>query len=130
MEWDNGIRGNFNLQMFQHFGRRQICIWGEEGYVEFNTWPEDSIRVVSSNTGEIIEHRFAPAKSGHGGSDGKMIGRFVEAIESSGKRGARDETSGLSAGLAATLVAERADRWQGHLDCRYSSASVSQRQLW
>lgn len=109
LEWDNGVRGNFNLQMFQHFGRRQTCIWGEKGYVELNTWPEELVRVVSTGTGEIIEHRFQMSEGGHGGSDLRMIDRFADAIENPEAFMRQAGSSGLEAGLAATLVAEKAD---------------------
>jgi predicted dehydrogenase len=104
MEWDHGVRGNFNLQLFQHVGRRQICIWGEDGYAELNTWPENSIHVIASRDGDSCEYQFGAACGGHGGSDPKMINRFLNAIEHTD---AGD--SGLSAGLAATLLAEKAD---------------------
>jgi predicted dehydrogenase len=104
LEWEHGVRGSFNLQLFQHVGRRQVCLWGEDGYAELNTWPEASIRVIASQDGRTQEHTFEREKGGHEGSDVKMIDRFIDAIE----RGA-DGGSGLSAGLAATLVAEKAD---------------------
>jgi predicted dehydrogenase len=104
LEWDNGVRGSFNMQMFQHIGRRQVTIWGELGYAELNTWPETSIRVIESLSGATIDYKFSEAEGGHGGSDVKMIDRFLNAIEQS-----EDGSSGLSAGLAATLLAEKAD---------------------
>jgi predicted dehydrogenase len=109
-EWDNGVRGSFNLQMFQHFGRRQTCVWGETGYAELNTWPESSIRVIASGNGETTEYRFPKPTGGHGGSDIRMIDRFIEAMENPAAFAARQASSGLAAGLAATLVAEKADQ--------------------
>ena len=103
-EWENGVRGNFELQMFQSVGRRRVCIWGEEGYVEANTYPEPLIRVTASATGDTTEYTFERAEGGHGGSDVRMLDLFVNAIESND---AND--SGLGAGLAATLLAESAD---------------------
>jgi predicted dehydrogenase len=110
LEWDNGVRGSFNLQMFQYFGRRRTCIWGELGYAELDTWPESVVRVIASGSGEVTEYRFAPAKGGHGGSDIRMIDRFVEAIESPPVFKRSCASSGLAAGLAATLIAEKADQ--------------------
>ena len=104
MEWDNGVRGSFNLQMFQHVGRRQVSIWGELGYAECNTWPEPSIRLTESVIGNTVEYKFGHVKGGHGGSDIKMLDRFMDAIEQK-----TEGHSGLSAGLAATLLAEKAD---------------------
>lgn len=104
LEWDNGVRGSFNLQMFQHVGLRRVSVWGERGYAELNTWPQTAIQVVEAS-GTKLEYNFAQAKGGHGGSDIKMLDRFLNAIES-----AEHTTSGLAEGLAATLVAEKADQ--------------------
>jgi len=116
MEWDHGVRGNFNLQMFQAGGRRETCIWGENGYAELTerAYAEPSheqmsavvVRVVASATGDVTEYHFAKQRGGHGGADIKMIDRFIDAIENP-LLAALD--SGLSAGLAATLVASKAD---------------------
>jgi predicted dehydrogenase len=105
MEWSNGVRGSFNMQMFQHVGRRQVTIWGELGYAELNTWPQASIRVIESLSGNTTDYQFTEDEGGHGGSDVKMIDRFLNAIEQK-----EDGASGLSAGLAATLLAEKADQ--------------------
>jgi predicted dehydrogenase len=102
MEWDNGVRGNFNLQLFQHSGWRQTRVFGEEGLLDAHT-SEKGIRVTRSTSGETITHTLHEGKGGHGGSDPKMLGRFLDAIEGKG-----DAKSGLAQGLAATLVAEKA----------------------
>lgn len=103
IEWDNGVRGNFNLQLFQNRGRRETRVWGEKGYL---IGPTDSggIRVVLSDTGEVIEYQVRGRPGGHGGADPEMLGRFLDLIEG---RGPSD--SGLAEGLAATLLAEKAD---------------------
>jgi predicted dehydrogenase len=104
LEWEHGVRGSFNLQLFQHVGRRQICLWGEGGYAELSTWPATSIRVIASQDGSTREYTFGHEAGGHGGSDAKMLDRFIDAIEYQ-----TDNGSGLAAGLAATLLAEKAD---------------------
>jgi predicted dehydrogenase len=104
MEWDSGVRGNFNLQLFQNVGRREMRIFGEDGLLEASTDPE-YIRVTRSTSGEVIEHKLKAAEGGHGGSDPLMLNRFLDAIESG-----EEPESGLSAGLAATLVAEKAEQ--------------------
>jgi len=102
MEWEHGVRGNFNLQLFQSKGGRETRIWGEEGGLTAVAG-ERRIRITRSRTGETIEHDIPPAKGGHGGSDPKMLGRFVAALDA-GDPG----DSGLSQGMAATLLAEKA----------------------
>jgi len=104
MEWDNGVRGTFNLQMFQNTGTRRTCVWGEKGYAELDDRFDGKVRVVDADSGDTSEYAFKPRAGGHGGTDLSMIGRFIEAIESGG---ATD--SGIDAGLAATVVAIKAD---------------------
>lgn len=102
-EWDHGVRGNFNLQLFQHAGRRTISIWGERGLLEANTL--DTVITVRLSRGETLRHEIVLAEGGHGGTDQLMLGRFLAAIESG-----RNPESGLAQGLAATLLAEKADQ--------------------
>ncbi len=102
IEWDNGVRGNFNLQLFQRGGKRETRIWGEKGVLSMGRTGR-KIQVVMSDTGEVIEYEIQPQRGGHGGSDPKMIGRLIDTIEGHGPK-----DSGLSEGLAATLMAEKA----------------------
>jgi predicted dehydrogenase len=102
LEWEHGLRGNFNLQLFQNKGGRETRIWGEKGGLHAVAG-ERRIRIVRSETGEVIEHQIPPARGGHGGSDPKMLGRFVAALD----RGNAGD-SGLAQGMAATLLAEKA----------------------
>ena len=101
MEWDHGVRGNFNLQLFQSKGLRETRIWGENGTLYL---AGDQLRTIASRTGDEILHRIPPPpKGGHGGTDTRMLGRFVAALD----RGDSGD-SGLNEGLAATLIAEKA----------------------
>lgn len=103
LEWDNGVRGDFNLKMFQHSSKHDIRVWGEKGVLE--TYEENHvIRVRLSDTGEVIEHVVKNPPGGHGGADNRMLNLFVNAMD----RGELTE-SGLHEGLAATLLAEKAD---------------------
>lgn len=104
MEWDNGVRGNFNLQGFQHDGDRMMRIWGERGTLTFEGQREPHIQVKLSEHGDLEQHHFQVRRGGHGGTDNQMIDRFIDAIESGGA-----SDSGLSEGLAASLVAIKAD---------------------
>jgi len=101
MEWDHGVRGNFNLELFQARERRTTQVWGENGVLELDG---ETIRVVRSPGGEVIDERPAAADGAHGGADQYMMDLFFDAIE----RDAEPE-SGLAAGLAATLVALKAE---------------------
>jgi predicted dehydrogenase len=103
LEWDHGVRGNFNIQLFQARGYRETRIWGEKGFLQA---ADGKIRTVLSATGEVVDHAVAaPGEGGHGGTDPKMMARFVAALD-----GADSGDSGLAQGLAVTLVAEKAER--------------------
>jgi predicted dehydrogenase len=102
MEFDNGVRGDFRLQMFQAQHRRQIIVWGEKGFVEMDSSRTPNLRLVNSS-GDTTSYEFGPRTGGHGGTDQSMIEHFVDAIEGG------ETDSGLSAGLAASLLALKAD---------------------
>jgi predicted dehydrogenase len=103
LEWDHGVRGSFNLQLFQREGHREINVWGEKGKLRVEAAGPRQIEVILSWTGEVTRHQLPEARGGHEGTDPLMLGRFLDAIE----RGSAGD-SGLEAGLAATLVAEKA----------------------
>jgi predicted dehydrogenase len=102
MEWDNGVRGSFNLQLFQRHGERETRIWGEKG-VARAVYSDFKIKIVVADTGDVIEEKIQLPQGGHGGSDVRMLGRFIDALDGKGPK-----NSGLSEGLAATIVAESA----------------------
>lgn len=102
MEWDNGVRGNFNLQLFQQAGKRETKIWFENGLL--TTGINGALRVTRSDNGAEAVYEFKPRPGGHGGTDPMMLTRFINAIE-----GEKSMNSGLAEGLAATLIAEKAN---------------------
>lgn len=107
MEWDNGVRGTFNLQMFQTRGIRTTRVWGEKARAEIDGLGNEGnvVTVTDSDTGDTARYEFAKRSGGHGGTDPAMVERFINAIEGKG-----DDDSGLKAGLAAYLIAEYADK--------------------
>jgi predicted dehydrogenase len=103
LEWSNGVRGNFNMQLFQHLGRRTYSVWGEKALVQMDTlWGQ--VRVSHSTSGEVQTHEVKRVEGGHAGADRFLIDSFLDAIEMG-----EAPDSDLSAGLAATLLAEKAD---------------------
>ena len=102
-EWDNGVRGNFNLQLLQAHGLRETRIWGERGLAVLRT-DSNTVTLTASDTGNVTEIKLARRRGGHGGSDPRMLSRFIWAIDHPGKT-----DSGISHGLAATLLALKAD---------------------
>lgn len=104
LEWEHGVRGSFSLQMFGHKGVRCTRVWGEKGYAELDESSGSMVRVVDADTGDVTEHKFQPRSGGHGGSDPRMLERFIHAIENGGA-----SDSGVEAGVAASVVAINAD---------------------
>jgi len=104
MEWEHGVRGSFNLQGFQAKGKRASMIWFENGLIT-KGYGDGPLQVLRSDNGETQSFGFERLEGGHGGTDPRMVGRFVHAIEHGG-----ESDSGLQAGLAATLIAEMALR--------------------
>jgi predicted dehydrogenase len=108
LEWDHGVIGSFNLVLYQAKGRREVDVWGDNGRIHWIFG--EPVRVTLSDSRETVEYSLDGAntadsghKSGHGGSDGRMIRQFLKCIN-----GTLDEPSLLEHGLAATLVAVKA----------------------
>lgn len=100
-EWENGVSGNFNLQMFQAEGRREWHLWGENGRLDF----DDGQRiVVKESGGKVHETAVADAPGGHGGADPKMLDLFVSALDG------EPHESTLEDGLAAAILALSAEQ--------------------
>jgi len=104
LEWDHGVRGTFTLAMFQARGARSTRVWGEGGFVESDSLNGEGVNVEYSAHGDKANYAFAKRTGGHGGTDPLMLKRFCDAIAGNGPK-----DSGLAEGLAATLVATKAD---------------------
>jgi predicted dehydrogenase len=106
MEWDHGVRGDFNLKPFQKWGHRETRVWGEKGFVALSheSRHHSTLRLTQTDTGDETEFSFAPREGGHGGTDPYMLDRFMDAFETGG-----GNDSNVSHGLAATLLALKAD---------------------
>jgi predicted dehydrogenase len=102
-EWDSGIRGNFNLQLFnppEGVGR-MIKIFGEKGTLEYGG---GKIVIRQAPSGNLIEITPKGYQTVHGKGDPQMIGLFIDAIE-----GRCDPTMRLEAGLSASILALKAE---------------------
>ncbi len=100
-EWDSGIRGNFNLQLFQAEGLRVTKIWGENALVESRG---GRITVTESASGDVQEITPRIAAGGHGGSDPLMLDLFIDALDAP-----EPSTRSLEEGLAAAINALKAE---------------------
>ena len=102
-EFENGLRGEFCFEMFQHVGRRRQTFWGEKGMLEYDNAQDPALKLTTTQ-GDTTVWSFAPRQGGHGGTDPSMVGRFVAAMD----RGDAGDSS-LAAGLAASIVAIKAE---------------------
>jgi predicted dehydrogenase len=102
-EWDSGIRGNFNLQLFNAPDgvSRATKIFGEKGLMEFRG---GKIVIREAPSGNLIEVTPRGYEVVHGKGDPQMIALFIDAIEGRG-----DPTMRLEAGLSAALMALKAE---------------------
>ncbi len=98
IEYANGVRADFSLQLFRAKGARTIAISGSEAYLT-GCLEDNRITVLHARTGQSEVHEIAAAASGHAGGDEHFIREFVEAV----RDGAEPPTD-LRAGLASTVV--------------------------
>lgn len=98
LEYANGIRATFSLQLFRARGGRCITISGTEGYL--TGYVEDNrFSVRYSRTGRVEEFPVDASDEGHAGADERFVREFVDAV----KTGA-PPVADLSDGLASTVV--------------------------
>lgn len=101
-EWDSGIRGNFNLQLFNAGGPgRWTKIYGENGVMEYDG---GKIVIRQAPSGNLVEVTPKGYEVVHGKGDPQMIRLFLDAIEGRG-----DRSMTLEAGLAAAILALKAE---------------------
>lgn len=102
-EWNSGIRGNFNLQLFNAPDgiSRKTKIFGEKGLMELSG---NKIVIRQAPSGNLIEVTPKGYEVVHGKGDPQMIGLFIDAIEGRG-----DPTMRLEAGLAASIMSLKAE---------------------
>ncbi len=99
LEYSNGIRASFALNLFAPQAGRSLKIIGSDAYLTADT-VSNLIEITSSNGGDKEVYDCRPTNgSGHGGSDQLFFDEFVHCIRS-GERPKCD----YRAGLAATVV--------------------------
>jgi predicted dehydrogenase len=101
LEYANGIRATFELQLFHARGTRRITIGGQHGYLDGDM--ETGRLVVRYNAGDRTEESVVKAAddSGHGGADFEFTRAFAAAV-----RSREAAVAGAEAGLAANVIAD------------------------
>ncbi len=99
LEYQNGVRATFSLNLFAPVATRTMKIVGSEGYLLVDTLSEEI--TITSSINQASEKIPCPRKndSSHGGSDLLLYQEFLDCIRT-GKQPQAD----YRAGLAATLV--------------------------
>ena len=99
IDFANGIKANFALNLFAEVAKRTICVAGTEAILYADT-ADEFITIHNSVTGETgkIDCKVENA-SGHGGSDLTFLNDFIDCIVS-------DRPSGVDfrAGLSSTVI--------------------------
>ncbi len=106
IEYANGIRANFSLQLFNPLGsNRSISITGSKAYLTGNlNKGVINIDYLDGNKQESINMKMN-GLSGHGGGDVHFISEFIDSI----KMGKRLD-SNLYDGLASTVICNNIEK--------------------
>ncbi|MBQ7208408.1 MAG: Gfo/Idh/MocA family oxidoreductase [Lentisphaeria bacterium] len=99
IDYANGVKANFALNLFAQVAKRTICVAGTEAILYADT-ADESITLHNSVTGKTrkIDCK-AENTSGHGGSDEAFLDDFIDCVLS-------DRPSGVDfrAGLSSTVI--------------------------
>lgn len=99
LEYVNGVRATFSLQLFRATGARMITINGTEAYLS-GCLEENRISICHSRTGQVDVHEIKVEGSGHSGGDERFVLEFVDCI-----RNGTAPVADLRSGLASTVTA-------------------------
>ncbi len=99
MDFANGVKACFTLNLFAQVPKRTICVAGSEGILYADT-ADECINIHYSNgkESEKIECK-ADNDSGHGGSDQSFLDDFIDCVINQ-----RQPQADYMAGLASTVV--------------------------
>ncbi len=99
LDFANGIKASFTLNLFAEIPKRTICIAGTEGILYADS-AEEVIHINYSN-GKPAETIPCPAEnsSGHGGSDQSFLDEFISCVSQN-----RQPQADYMAGLASTVI--------------------------
>lgn len=99
MEFENGIKCDFTLNLFAPTAKRTIAIFGSNGYLHADTSTNEVILTFSDGRESRTENCASTNTSGHGGSDLNFLLEFIHCV----KTGSKPEAD-LMAGLASTVA--------------------------
>lgn len=99
MEFENGIKCDFSLNLFAPVAKRTLTVYGTDGYLFADT-TADTIQLHFSDGRESrVEPCHKTNDSGHDGSDYGFMSDFIDCVTTG-----RKPTSDTASGLASTVV--------------------------
>ena len=99
MEFENGIKCDFTLNLFAPVAKRTIAVFGSNGYLHGDTATREILLTYSDGRPARTVSYAESNASGHGGSDLDFLLEFVHCVET----GSKPEAD-LMAGLASTVA--------------------------
>lgn len=104
IEYRNGIRVQFSVNMFAHKGDRTITIIGDKGRLS-GSLAKGEMELIGSSDGDRTIIETASKDGSHGGGDARLVEDFVNIV-----LGKEPNRADSSAGYLATLLAEKSDQ--------------------
>lgn len=105
LEYANGVRGTFSLNLFAPVPKREWRLVGTLGYIDADTAKKEYTVTFSDGREGFTRHCEADNTSAHDGSDMIFLNEFVDNILS-GKAPEADAFAGLS----STVIGNAADK--------------------
>ena len=103
IEYENGVRVQFAVNMFAHKGNRTITIVGQKGQLS-GSLGQGELEFTRSADGQKTQFDVSIKEGTHGGGDRSLVEDFVKVA-----RGEIAKRAGSEAGYLATLMAEKSD---------------------
>ena len=99
LDFANGIKASFTLNLFAEVPKRTICVAGTEGILYADS--ADEVININYSNGQPAETIPCPAEnsSGHGGSDQSFLDEFISCISKN-----QPPQADYMAGLASTVI--------------------------
>lgn len=105
LEYANGVRGTFSLNLFAPRPKREWRLVGTAGYIDADTGKKEYTVAFSDGHEGYTRHCEAGNSSAHDGSDMIFLNEFVNCI----LKGEAPEADAL-AGLSSTLIGNAIDK--------------------
>ena len=99
LDFANGIKASFTLNLFAEVPKRTICVAGSEGILYADS--ADEVININYSNGQPAETIPCPAEnsSGHGGSDPSFLDEFISCISKN-----QPPQADYMAGLTSTVI--------------------------